>query len=281
MIASPLCLSSNAVEIQIFADEVSNFVPAPPVDPSDTVLQRKLVISKIHSVWPSIFSDVGGQVITVVGSNFLANGSDIWIGKLKVTTQRLSSTSLEFVAPVLSVGNHTLTLVGELSNAARVHVMPFFNSIDFSPKHIRNDEYHMISISFSAPWSAIVAIESDIACQICGIPAIAVMFEGELKCIVPLDVRSSCSVSVNVAGIHLFANSMLNVRSTSPVLLSVLSSSCSEDLSVSVTLVGLNFDPSTVFRVFSPQMSTLLSKSQLVDQQTAVVHFLSMKIDRP
>jgi hypothetical protein len=131
----------------------------------------------------------------------------------------------------------------------------------------------MISISFSAPWSAIVASESEIACQICGIPAIAVMFEGELKCIVPLDVRSSCSVSVNVAGIHLFANSMLNVRSTSPVLLSVLSSSCSEDLSVSVTLVGLNFDPSTVFRVFSPQMSTLLSKSQLVDQQTAVVHF--------
>ncbi len=73
MIASPLCLSSNAVEIQIFADEVSNFVPAPPVDASDTVLQRKLVISKIHSVWPSIFSDVGGQVITVVGK---------WLGHL-------------------------------------------------------------------------------------------------------------------------------------------------------------------------------------------------------
>jgi len=131
----------------------------------------------------------------------------------------------------------------------------------------------MISVSFSSPWILIVASESDISCQICGIPAIAVMFEHELKCIVPFDARSSCIVSVNVVGIHLVASSRLEVRSNSPVLLTVLSSSCSNDNTASATLVGRNFDPQTIFRVFSTQMAVLLSTSQLVDSQTAVVFF--------
>ena len=277
-LVSPLCVSSNTFQVQVVADEASTILAVPLVVTSVGTPLISANIAKIYSVRPSIFSDVGGQIITVLGKDFWFNSTDILIGKLRVVTVRMSSAALEFVSPILAVGNHTLSLAGVHTSEARVHVMPFFNSIDFSPKHIRNDEYQMISIAFSSAWISIASSESDISCQVCGIPAIAVMFEHELKCIVPFDARSSCIVSVNVVGIQLQASSKLEVRSNSPILLTVFSSSCSKDNTVSATLVGRNFDPETVFRVFSTQMTTLLSISQLVDRQTAVIHL--MKIDK-
>ena len=58
------------------------------------------------------------------------------------------AAALEIVSPILAVGNETFSLAGVHTSDARVHIVPFLNSIDFSPKHVRNDANQMIFIAF-------------------------------------------------------------------------------------------------------------------------------------